>query len=116
MLALAYFMLLASCSNTEDYQKISGEWECTSWINKVKEIDKCRNNVHFQFKEDKSYYSKLGSVEDSGSYKIQKDKLYVTPLGKMEMAVEITKLNNDTLEFLMNQGGEEEILTLIRKD
>ena len=106
--------ILISCSDSELYQKISGEWKCTSWINKSKGIDKCKNNVHFKFRTDKFYYSTLGSVKDSGTYKIDDDILYVTPKGKMELAVKITKLNNDTLEFLMNQAGEEEILTLLR--
>jgi len=33
----------------------------------------------------------------------------------MELAVKITKLNPDTLEFLMNQAGEDEVLTLVKK-
>ena len=72
--------------------------------------------MHFQFNMDKTYYSKLGSVEDSGSYKIQGGNLRVFPQGKMELMVKITKLNNDTLTFLMNLAGEEEILTLVRKE
>jgi hypothetical protein len=114
MILLAFIGFLGSCSNSESYEKISGDWECTSWINKSKGIDKCKNNVRFEFQLDKSYYSELGNTKDSGSFKILNDMLYVTPKGKMEFVVKITKLNNDTLEFLMNQAGEEEVLTLIR--
>ena len=115
IILLAFFTFLGSCSNSEYYEKISGNWECTSWINKSKGIDKCKNNVLFTFREDKSYSSLLGNVKDSGYFRIEDDMLHVTPEGKMEIAVKITKLNYDTLEFLMNQAGEEEILTLIRQ-
>ena len=114
MILLAFSGILGSCSNSEIYEKISGDWKCTSWINKSKGIDKCNDNVRFEFQPDKSYYSEIGSAKDSGDFKILNDMLYVTPKGKMEFAVKITKLNNDTLEFLMNQAGEKEVLTLIR--
>lgn len=114
MIVLVFFGFLGSCSNSENYVKISGDWKCTSWINKSKGMNKCRDNVRFEFQQDKSYYSELGNAKDSGNFKILNDMLYVTPKGKMEFAVKITKLNNDTLEFLMNQAGEEEVLTLIK--
>jgi len=44
-----------SCSNSEDYTMISGEWKCASWINKIKEVNKCSDNVHFKFQADKTY-------------------------------------------------------------
>ncbi len=116
MFLLGLIGFLISCSSSETYEKISGTWKCSSWINKAKGIDKCKNNVRFDFKLDKTYSSELGSAIDSGDYKILNDMLYVTPKGKMEFAVKIAKLNNDTLEFLMNQAGEEEVLTLIRSN
>lgn len=116
MILLALIGLLGSCSNSEVYENIAGDWECTSWINKSKGIDKCNDNVRFEFQQGKTYYSELGSAKDSGSYKILNDMLYVTPKGKMEFGVKIAKLNSDTLEFLMNQSGDEEILTLIRME
>ena len=111
---LAISVLLASCPNNENYKRISGQWECTSWVNQSKNIDKCRNNVRFEFRQDKTYNSGLGGARDSGDYRIMNDLLYVTPKGKLEFAVQITKLTGDTLVFLMNQAGEEEILTLKR--
>lgn len=104
-----------SCSNSEIYEKIHGEWECSSWINETGGNDKCNNNVSFNFALDKTYHSKLGNVIDSGKYKIQNETLYVSPKGKMDLAVKIEKLDKDTLIFLMNQAGVKETLTLIRK-
>ncbi len=108
--------LFVSCSNSEIYEKISGNWKCTSWKNESRGIDKCRDNVRFEFQMDREYYSQLAGEKDSGSYKIKNDMLYVTPKGKMEFAVKITKLNADTLQFLMSQVGEKEILTLVREE
>lgn len=82
---------LGSCSNSENYKKISGDWKCASWINETQGIDKCDNNVLFKFHPDKSYYSTIGNAKDSGNFKILNDMLYVTPKGKMEFAVKITK-------------------------
>lgn len=110
---LLFFVL--SCTNSGNYESITGEWECISWINKERNTDKCNNNVYFKFNEDKSYLSKIGSVKDSGIYSIENNRLYVTPNGKMELSVQINKLNFDTVVFLMNLGGVEELLTLVKK-
>jgi hypothetical protein len=105
---------LCSCSDAERYEKIAGKWECSSWINEVTGIDQCDNNVRFDFQLDKSYTSVLGAAQDSGTYRIQSNLLYVTPDDKLEFAVKITTLNPDTMVFLMNQAGNEEILTLVK--
>jgi len=107
---------ILSCSTSEKYQQIAGHWECATWINESQDIDRCNDNVFFNFETDKTYRSQLGSAQDSGTFKIVGDKLYVTPEGKMEFAVRITHLTSDTLQMLMNQAGEEEILTLVKPD
>jgi len=112
----ALLVFILSCSNSEKYQLISGSWKCSSWINKASGIDKCNNNVSFDFNADKSYQSILGKEKASGEYSIQDDLLYITPQGKMEFAVKIIKLKSDTLTLLMNQAGNKEILTLVRRN
>ena len=109
-------VFMFSCSNSEKYQLISGSWKCNSWINEASGIDKCNNNVRFDFNADKSYQSILGKEKASGEYSIQDDLLYITPEGKMEFAVKINKLNSDTLILLMNQAGNKEVLTLVRRE
>jgi hypothetical protein len=106
---------IVSCTNQQKYEKITGSWECVSWINKAKGVDKCNNNVHFEFGQDKSYESILGRAHDSGTFKIQNNRLYITPRDKMEFAVEIQRLSQDTMVFLMNLAGNPEIMTLQRK-
>jgi hypothetical protein len=109
------FLFCISCSDQEAYEKIAGEWECLNWLTESGGKDKCNNNVYFEFSLDKTYQSKLGNVVDSGKYKIQNETLYVSPKGKMELAVKIEKLDNDSLIFLMNQAGVKEILILKKK-
>ena len=107
-------LLLISCSEAEQYEKIVGEWKCSKWINESTGTDKCKDNVYFNFKSDKTYSSKIGGVQESGDYKIAEGMLYSTPKGKLEIGVEISKLNNDTLQFVMSNLGQKEILTLLR--
>ena len=113
---LALFsVLVLCCTSSESNYQILGKWECISWINQTNMTDKCDNDVTFNFNEDNTYTSKIGSVNESGDYKIKNSMLYVTPNGKIEFRVEISKCENDTLVFSMNQAGDEEILTLISK-
>ncbi len=110
-----FALLLFSCDDSENYKKISGEWNCTEWITVSTGKDRCNNNVYFNFKENKTYTSKIGKQEESGIYKISNGLLYSTPDGKLEIGVEINKLNNDTLQFTMSRSGEKEIMTLLKK-
>ena len=104
-----------ACNNEEKYEQIAGEWECESWTVTGSDTDKCNGNVYFKFNADKTYESKIGAAKDTGTYKITNTILYTHAAGKEEIAVEILKLNDKTLKLLMNQGGQEEILTLGKK-
>ncbi len=114
LLLASLLIFFLSCNNSKMYEQIAGVWECDSWTNETMGTDKCNNNVQFEFKLDKTYNSTIAKVSDTGMYKIQGELLYISPNGKMEFAVKITKLTSDTLVFLMNQAGNEEILTLLR--
>lgn len=115
LIIVAFGLLLISCDNSEEYEKIAGEWNCTTWITESTGKDRCSNNVYFNFKADKTYASKIGGQEEAGVYKISNGLLYSTAEGKLEIGVEISKLQNDTLQFVMSRSGEKETLTLLRK-
>jgi hypothetical protein len=115
LIVVVFGMLLISCDNSEQYEEIVGEWNCTSWIDTATGIGKCNNNVYFYFKKDKTYDSKIQGEEASGIYKISEGILYSTPEGKLEISVEINTLNKDSLQFTMSRSGNEEVLTLLRK-
>ena len=63
-------LVMISCDNSEQYEKIEGEWNCTSWITESTGADLCNNNVYFNFKADKTYTSKIDGKEENGVYKI----------------------------------------------
>lgn len=114
-IVIPVLLMLFSCQeNREMYDKIEGEWDCVTWINTTRGTDQCNNNVYFQFEEDKTYISQLGVGRDTGRYKIIGESLFVTPRDKREFSVKITRLTQDTMVFLMNNAGEEEILTLYK--
>ncbi|WP_298146320.1 lipocalin family protein [Flavobacterium sp.] len=115
LLVLLIGFVLYSCSNTKDYENIAGKWKCSNWIIESTGEDKCNNNVFFEFRKDKTYTSKIGDLEESGVYQIAEGTLYSTPEGKMEIGVEITVLNRDTLQFVMSRSGVKEVLTLLHQ-
>ncbi|WP_420572108.1 lipocalin family protein [Kordia sp.] len=115
IIVLIFAFLLMSCDNSEQYEKIVGEWNCTTWITESTGADRCSNNVYFNFKADKTYTSKIDGQEETGVYRIANGLLYSTPEGKLEIGVEISKLDTDTLQFVMSRFGEKEILTLTHK-
>ncbi|AUC81051.1 lipocalin family protein [Lacinutrix sp. Bg11-31] len=114
-ISLLCIVLFMSCNDAEHSKNIIGEWECVSWINEATGTDNCNNNVTFNFKEDKSYTSKIQSDKTEGSYKITNGLLYCTPTSKMEIAVEINKLTKDTLAFTMSRSGNKEVMTLVKQ-
>lgn len=115
IIVVVFGLLLISCTNSEQYKKIAGEWNCSEWIIESTGKNRCNNNVYFNFKADKTYTSKVAGLEETGVYKIENGLLYSTPKDKLEIGVEIKKLDKDTLQFVMSRSGQKETLTLLRK-
>ncbi|WP_397362426.1 hypothetical protein [Olleya sp. R77988] len=103
-----------SCNDSEYSKNIIGDWDCTNWTNVVTEDSGC-NGVFFAFDANMTYESKIQSDLAKGSYRIENGLLYCTPNDKMEIAVEILKLNKDTLQFTMSRSGNKEVMTLLKK-
>lgn len=116
ILLLLSVCFILSCTDAKYAEAIVGEWECVSWIDTASSQDKCNDNAYFSFKSDKTYTSQVGAQNTKGTYKIVDGILYSMPENKLEIAVEIKTLSNDTLSFTMSRSGNEEILTLIKKN
>lgn len=113
---LLIILSLYSCEDPEQYKKISGHWNCTHWSSVENSQNRCNgSNVYFEFNEDKTYESKLGDVKDVGTYTISGSDLTVSPKGKLDIKVEIQVLNSDSLSFLMNSGGIQEKMVLLKE-
>ncbi len=104
---------LVGC-NSNDYEWITGEWECEIWLNTATGIDKCADNVYFSFSKDRTYKSKIGDLEQNGKFEIINDQLNFYPEGLMPIGVKVLKINKDTLDMQMNRSGVEENLLLLR--
>lgn len=114
---ISILLLISACEDPKMYEKIEGRWNCAYWSPVNSASNKCNgNNVYFDFKKDKTYYSKLGTTVDTGTYSIVSDELTVSPIGKLDINVEIQTLNEDTLSFLMNSGGIQEKMILLKAD
>ncbi len=115
-LILLLLTSIVSCDNTEKYDKLIGKWTCSEWIVPSTGTNNCSNNtVSFNFKGNKTYTYRFGSLNETGVYKISGNTLYSKPDGKLEIGVEINKLTHDSLEFIMSRSGDKEILRLIKE-
>ncbi|MCC6726084.1 MAG: lipocalin family protein [Saprospiraceae bacterium] len=90
---------------------IKGKWQATHWATASGE--RPVENVNFDF-HGETYNAKLGLKDETGSFRLDGDKLYTTAQGQQEIMVKIKRLTPDSLVFEMNRGGVQEILTLNR--
>lgn len=110
LLSLLFLMSCGSGSGTPD--AIYGKWQGVSWT--VEGTDENRNAaaVHFKFENNNQYMAEFGDQQESGSFKVEGDKLYTTAEGQLQKMVKIVEISADTLELEMNRGGVKEILVL----
>lgn len=116
ILGLCLIALFASaCSSNKYKELIIGNWAGTEWLLDGKPSESNGKNTAFSFTDKGEYVYENEGTTQKGSYRIEKDKLYTTPLNQQEIMVKIAKLTQDSLVFDMNRGGQSETLTLIRK-
>ncbi|TVR77980.1 MAG: hypothetical protein EA412_09775 [Chitinophagaceae bacterium] len=109
IMVMLFAFLLTSCNSEEVYEKITGKWDCVSWTSEAHADNQCfGRDVYFVFNDDRTYKSKLGAEIDSGTFNISGRNLTVNPINKLDINVEILRLTQDSLSFLMNAGGIEE--------
>jgi hypothetical protein len=108
-------LFIFACEDIKRGKLIVGNWGGAEWLVDGKPSTQDPKTTSFTFTDKGDYtYQNGGSVE-KGTFKVSEGKLFTTPTGEQEMAVEIEKLTNDSLVFDMNRGGQLEVLTLIRK-
>jgi hypothetical protein len=117
---MKYFSILvllvfcfANCAPDLGYQTaIQGKWQAVNWTAAGSQT-RSTDNVSFDFQGDK-YSAKLGGRDESGSFRIQGDKLYTHAEGQQEIMVKIQRLTADSMVFEMNRGGTPELMTLVK--
>lgn len=113
--------LLFACKSEPKFnpELMVGTWNGTDWKVKGKSSGRDASTVNFVFApftgDDASgtYMAAYGSQKETGSYKIDGDRLYTTAEDKIEKVVRIINLNADTLVLGMNRMGQEEELVLV---
>ena len=107
--------LLLSCDNSKDKELIVGHWTGVEWLEKGVPSIYTPGDASFQFESTGDYTFTYGENAEQGKYFVSNHELFTTPEGGIKMMVKIIKLDQDTLRFDMNRGGESERLTLVRK-
>lgn len=99
----------------ENAQLIIGEWQAISWLVDNQMSDYQVSSTSFTFDEKGDYTFNYDGTKTAGDFKVEHDMLFTTVEGQQEIMVKIAKLNQDTLVFDMNRGGQNELMTLVRK-
>ena len=107
---------LVGCTEDVNKKLIKGEWVGISWSVQQGEdyIPKDNEGFSFSFNDDGTYVARFGSTEESGTYWVEREKLYTTATGKAQKMVKIMYVNEEILSIQMNRGGTLELLDLKR--
>ncbi len=108
-------LCILSCTDTKNNKLIIGKWQGVEWKSNGRDLDRNIASTSFTFDDKASYSFENAGTLEKGSYKVENESLFTTPEKGLEIMVKILKLTNDSLVFGMNNGGQEEILTLIKK-
>ncbi len=123
---LRYFTVLAlflvgsffSCESDGSYELVQGQWKAMAMDQNGEIKDYTNRDVWFKFNPDGTYeYSTNNSYRESGKYRMRTKVLYTTDTisgGRIEKAVRLAVINNDSIHFEMNSKGVAQTLRLSR--
>jgi Lipocalin-like domain len=115
LLTTIAILFLTSCADTKNNKAIIGSWRAVQWEANGKPLNRNVETTNFTFTDKGNYsFENAGTIED-GTYKVEQSNLFTTAKGKQEIMVKIVKLTNDSLVFDMNNSGEAETITLLKK-
>lgn len=108
---------IISCNNTPNPNEklVIGNWQAISWVNTAGQPVEQTQTVQFNFTADGKYSYTNEGVKETGTYKIENDMLFTTAEKQNEMMVKIAKATTDSLVFEMSRGGQNEVLSLVKK-
>lgn len=112
---LLFLIFLNACTNTKNNKIIIGSWHAVKWEAAGKPINRNVETTFFTFTDKGTYtFENAGNIEN-GTYKVEIDNLFTTAIDKQEIMVKIVKLSGDSMVFDMNNGGQAEMITLLKK-
>lgn len=108
--------VLPACQRDNDNNPaLIGKWQGKEWLIFGKPSGQDAARVSFEFTADGNYSAAFGDQQENGVWRTVKDKLYTTAKDKKEIMVKILQLDDTTLKFEMNRGGQQETLELLKK-
>ncbi len=109
------FLLFAACSGSSDNQQLYGSWQGHKWLIGEQAAERDATPVNFQFTPEGQYTAEFGAQSESGSYRLEGDKLYTDAEGQAQKMVQIRFTAPDTLRMDMNRAGTPEVLVLVKQ-
>lgn len=112
-------VLSLSCNNANNNvneKLVVGKWQAISWVNALNQQVEQSQGIEFYFSNDKKYTYTNSGVIEKGTYKVENEMLFTTPDKQLEMMVKIVKATNDSLILKMERRGQEETLSLLKKE
>ena len=119
----AVFLLLAimvsACQSGYKPENLDGKWQAIAITEEETPLAVDPSEIQLQFNTEEQYtyhstlnYREAGSYYINGTYLLTRDTLNQA---STEKAVEILKLNNDTLQLKMMDGDKERLLTMVKQ-
>lgn len=121
LIRITLFSILVSmlfACDTVDGSKLKGYWKADRVTEIGEPLDLDLSEIAFEFKQNGRYsYYNTPSLSEEGRYEIKGNRLFTTDTtgaSPMQKAVEIIRLDQDSLHIRMNYGGKEQVLYLFR--
>lgn len=115
LLLLLPLLFLFACTDNGSDVEVTGTWQGVSWIVNGEKSGRNANQVTFSFEPAGTYTGAFGTQEESGSYRLEGNKLYTNAEGQAEKMVEVSLSGTDTLRMMMNRAGTPETLVLVKQ-
>ena len=122
-ITLWVLLLLSACSMGPDRDLLIGKWQVVDFM-QVDDASQPVDSVHleevqFEFLANGRYaYQATLNYKEAGTYRIERQLLYTKDTldaASVEKAVKIALLTPDSLHFLMNSKGSQQLLKLTRQ-
>jgi hypothetical protein len=115
LLTISWCITTTACFDARKQKLIIGEWKGSEWLVEDNPSSYDPSLVTFTFDDNKKYSFQYSNNIERGEYFYSAKQLYTTPEGGIRMMVRVPYLEEDSMVFIMNRGGTEEKLTLVRK-
>lgn len=114
---LVAISVMVSCKQAPKFDPtlLNGEWTGVDWLIAGKSSGRDAKEVRFTFDANAAYTAAYGEQRETGTFRLEGEKLYTVAENKIEKVVKIIKITSDSLYLGMNRVGQDEQLVLVKK-